>query len=46
MKMDIKVERTKAPKQKPGKGADLPFGQIFTDHRLIMDYDADKGWHD
>ena len=46
MKMDIKVERTKAPKQKPGKGADLPFGQIFTDHMLIMDYDADKGWHD
>ena len=46
MKMDIKVERTKAPKQKPGKGADLPFGQIFTDHLLIMDYDADKGWHD
>ncbi len=46
MKMDIKVERTKAPKQKPGKGADLPFGHIFTDHMLIMDYDADKGWHD
>ena len=26
MKMDIRVERTQAPKEKPGKGADLPFG--------------------
>lgn len=46
MKMDIRVERTQAPKEKPGKGADLPFGHVFTDHMFIMDYDAEKGWHD
>ena len=28
MKMDIRVERTQAPKEKPGKGADLPFGHV------------------
>ncbi len=46
MKMDIKIERTQNPKEKPGKGADLPFGHIFTDHMFIMDYDPENGWHD
>ena len=46
MKMDIRVERTQAPKEKPGKGADLPFGHVFTDHMFIMDYDSENGWHD
>ena len=46
MKMDIRIERTQAPKEKPGKGADLPFGHIFTDHMLMVDYDKENGWHD
>ncbi len=24
----------------------LGFGQVFTDHMFIMDYDPEKGWHD
>ncbi|GFI62300.1 branched-chain-amino-acid aminotransferase 2 [Clostridiales bacterium] len=45
MRVELSVERTHAPKAKPGKGADLPFGSIFTDHMLIMDYDTENGWH-
>ncbi|MCD7796147.1 MAG: branched-chain amino acid aminotransferase [Clostridiales bacterium] len=42
--MEIKYDLTKTPKEKPtGK---LGFGQIFTDHMFIMDYDAREGWHD
>lgn len=46
MKMNIRIKRTQTPKEKPGKGADLPFGNIFTDHMFMMDYTADEGWHD
>ena len=42
--LDIKIERTTTPKEKPtGK---LGFGKIFTDHMFIMDYTNGKGWHD
>lgn len=44
--MEIRIEKTQTPKTKPGKGADLPFGHIFTDHMFIMDYDDGQGWHD
>ena len=44
--LDIKIERTKAPKKLPEKDNPLVFGTIFTDHMLIMDYTSGRGWHD
>ena len=42
--LDIKIERTTNPKEKPaGK---LGFGKIFTDHMFVMNYTNGKGWHD
>ena len=42
--LDIKIERTTTPKEKPtGK---LGFGKVFTDHMFIMNYTNGKGWHD
>jgi len=42
----IPVEYTKAPKAKPTDETQLGFGQVFTDHMLVMDYDRGRGWHD
>lgn len=42
--LDIKIEKTKTPKEKPqGK---LGFGKVFTDHMFVMNYTKGKGWHD
>ena len=43
---EVKVERTKYPKEKPQDESKLGFGKIFTDHMFIMDYDPENGWHD
>lgn len=43
---EISVELTKTPKQKPTDEHHLPFGDIFTDHMFLMDYDEGQGWHD
>ena len=43
--MEIKIVRNENPKVKP-EAATLGFGKYFTDHMFIMDYSADKGWHD
>ncbi len=43
--MEIKIERTKAPKAKPTDESKLGFGQIFTDHMFLMNYDEGQGWH-
>ncbi|MCI9414060.1 MAG: branched-chain amino acid aminotransferase [Clostridiales bacterium] len=43
---DIRVERTKQPKAKPADSDRLGFGQYFTDHMFLMNYDAGQGWHD
>ncbi|MFA5657972.1 MAG: branched-chain amino acid aminotransferase [Oscillospiraceae bacterium] len=43
---DIRIELTKAPKEKPADESSLGFGQIFTDHMFIMEYDTGRGWHD
>ena len=43
---EIRVERTKNPKQKPTDQSSLGFGRIFTDHMFIMNYDVGEGWHD
>ena len=44
--LNIKIEKTTTPKQKPAKGEKLGFGKIFTDHMFVMDYTEGKGWHD
>lgn len=45
MSYEIKIEKTKAPKQKPDQN-NLGFGKYFTDHMFVMDYTDGKGWHD
>jgi branched-chain amino acid aminotransferase len=41
----IRISKTTAPKPKP-KDADLGFGQIFTDHMFLADFQEEKGWYD
>ena len=43
--MEIRVELTKTPKVKPASD-NLAFGNFFSDHMFIMDYEEGKGWHD
>ena len=43
--IDIRIERTTAPKAKP-EDSTLGFGKYFSDHMFIMDYDKGQGWHD
>ena len=40
----IKIERTKTTKEKPADESKLGFGQIFTDHMFLMNYDEGQGW--
>ena len=44
--LDIKIERTTQPKEKPAAGQKLGFGKIFTDHMFVMNYTEGQGWHD
>ena len=44
--LNIRVEKTTAPKAKPAPGQKLGFGHIFTDHMFIMNYTEGQGWHD
>lgn len=41
----MKFVKNKNPKTKPNDEK-LGFGQYFTDHMFIMDYDVEKGWYD
>ncbi len=43
--MDITIQRTAAPKEKPAPGTPLGFGKVFTDHMFIMNYKTGQGWH-
>ncbi len=43
--MKISITKTTNPKTLPDSST-LGFGKVFTDHMFIMDYSADKGWHD
>lgn len=45
MKQEITITRTTNPKQKPDPNT-LRFGDVFTDHMFIMDYEEGKGWYD
>ena len=42
--MEIKITLTQEPKVKPDQNS-LGFGQHFTDHMFVMDYNMDKGWY-
>lgn len=42
---EIKITRTANPKQKPDQKK-LGFGNYYTDHMFIMNYDEGQGWHD
>ncbi|MCD8095933.1 MAG: branched-chain amino acid aminotransferase [Ruminococcus sp.] len=44
--LDIRIERTTTPKEKPADETKLGFGHIFTDHMFVMNYDTGEGWHD
>lgn len=44
--LDIRIEKTKTPKELPHKDNPLAFGTIFTDHMFMMNYSKDLGWHD
>ncbi len=43
--MDIRIEKNTNCSQKPDQN-NLGFGNYFTDHMFIMDYDEGIGWHD
>ena len=46
--MEIKVTPMSSDKlkSKPTNDAELGFGDIFTDHMFLMDFEAGKGWYD
>jgi branched-chain amino acid aminotransferase len=41
----IRITRTASPKARP-KDSELGFGQVFTDHMFLMDFQQEKGWYD
>lgn len=43
--MEIKITKTTAPKAKPDWD-NLGFGNYFSDHMFLMNYDEGQGWHD
>lgn len=44
--MEISITKTTTPKQKPADQSKLGFGNYYTDHMFIMNYDEGQGWHD
>ena len=42
--MEIKITKTDSPKKLKAE-SELGFGQFFSDHMFIMDYEAGRGWH-
>jgi branched-chain amino acid aminotransferase len=45
MKEPIRITRATAKKARP-KDRDLGFGQVFTDHMFLADFQEEKGWYD
>lgn len=43
--LNIRIEKNQNPKQKPDPNT-LSFGNVFTDHMFVMDYETGKGWYD
>jgi branched-chain amino acid aminotransferase len=44
--LDIRIELTKNPKEKPADESALGFAKKFSDHMFVMDYNPEQGWHD
>ena len=45
MKLEVRTERTRAPKAHPPE-SELGFGRHFTDHMLLVDFHDGRGWSD
>lgn len=45
MKLEVRIERTRAPKAHPPE-SELGFGRHFTDHMLLVDFHDGRGWSD
>ncbi len=43
--MEIKITKTQNPSEMPPEES-LGFGKVFTDHMLLVDWNAEEGWHD
>lgn len=43
--LNIKITESLTKKEKPTDESHLGFGQIFTDHMFLMNYDEGQGWH-
>jgi branched-chain amino acid aminotransferase len=41
----IRITRTTSKKDKP-KAKDLAFGNVFTDHMFVANFEEEKGWYD
>lgn len=41
----IEIIRTQTPKPKPTDPSKLGFGNYYTDHMFLMNYDEGQGWH-
>src|SRR5687767_12923481 len=41
----IRITRTTSRKDKP-KDKDLSFGNVFTDHMFVVNFEEEKGWYD
>src|SRR5438445_11360187 len=41
----IRITKTANGKKKP-KDKDLAFGNVFTDHMFVADFQEEKGWYD
>lgn len=44
--LNIRIEKTAAPKAKPVDESQLGFGKIFTDHMAVINWNSEKGWYD
>jgi branched-chain amino acid aminotransferase len=45
MSEPIRITRTTGKREKP-KDKDLSFGNVFTDHMFVADFEEEKGWYD
>ena len=45
MSEPIRIQKTTTKKERP-KDKDLAFGNVFTDHMFVADFEEEKGWYD
>ena len=45
MSEPIRITQAAVKKQKP-KDSELAFGNVFTDHMFVMNFQEEKGWYD